>query len=269
VGDAAATAAQGAGLAVQTRAERSKTVELLFNARSAPLDDPAVRAALAAAIDRGRIAAAQPGAVAADAPRPGGATAAREALERAGWRDVDKEGTRSKGGQPLRITIVTNDRPERVAAAEELARQLGTVGAKADVQSVGWSGLVGDVLSTGRFQAAVVEAFEPSAVPNPASYWASGAALNLGGWRSQRGDEMLARARSAPTAAARAAVLREWQGVFDAEAPAVPLFHPRITYVVSSELRGQALPQRWVSPRDRFVGVERWYLVTRRAPGRF
>ena len=128
---------------------------------------------------------------------------------------------------------------------------------------------MGDLLPTGRFQAAVVEAFEPNAVPNPASYWASGASLNFGGWRSQRGDEALARARGAPTALSRATALREWQSVFDAEAPAVPLFHPRLTYVVSSELRGQALPLRWVSPRDRFVGVERGFLLTRRAPGRF
>lgn len=261
---AAAAAAQG-GLAVHQRAERAKTVALAFNTRASGVADAATRAALGSAIDRARVASTQMAAVAAEGARPAGAQAAREALERAGWR-ADAAGTLTRNGQPLRVSVVTNDRPERVAAAEEVARQLTAAGAHAEVQAVGWSGMVADVLVPGRFQAAVVEMFDP--LGDPASFWRTGAALNVGGWASLRGDELLMRARAAREPSARAAALAEWQQLFQAEAPAVALFHPRLTYLVASELRGQQVaPFR--APRDRFEGVREWYLFTRRAPGRF
>ena len=181
---------------------------------------------------------------------------------------MDKDGTRVRNGRPLRFTIVTNDRPERVAAAEEIARQLGQVGAHADVQAVGWTGMVADVLQPGRFQAALVESYDPSPISDPTPFLGSKGALNFGGWASPRTDEILARARSAGTPAARAAALRDLSALVAAETPAVPLFNPRLTYLVAPELRGQSAPLL-VAPRDRFAGMNGWYLLTRRAPGRF
>jgi peptide/nickel transport system substrate-binding protein len=268
LGDAAADAARQGGAAAHQRAERGKTVELLFNTRAAPLDDPATRAALALAIDRDRVAATQPAAVALDAARPAGGLSAREAIERAGWRDVDKEGARLRDGRPLRFTLVTNDRPERVAAAEEVARQLGALGARVEVQQVGWSGLIADLLQPGRFQAALVELHDPTPIPDPGARWGGGAELNLGSWAPPRAAELLARARGSTTPAGRAAALRDWQALVEAEAPTVPLFSPRLTYLVAPQLRGQRLPPL-VAPRDRFADVLDWFLLTRRAPGKF
>src|SRR5262249_38448095 len=79
--DATAVAAQASGAVAYQRAERGKTVEVLFNTRSAPLSDPATRVALARALDRGRIAASQPAAAPIDLARTAGAPSAAEALD--------------------------------------------------------------------------------------------------------------------------------------------------------------------------------------------
>lgn len=255
-----------AGAIGYVRPELGKSYRLIFNTRVAPFDDPALRAALFGGLDRSRIATAAGSAMiaaAGSADLPG----AREALARAGWR-AGADGTIEKDGRALRIAIVASDTPAHVAIAEEVARQLGALGARPEVQRVGWTGMLADVLVPGRFQLAIVEAFDPSREPDPARFWASGAPLNVGGWRSRRADEALAAARRASTPAGRLAALGDFQAAFDAEAPGIMLGNPAIVFAVSSELRGVTLAPL-VAPRDRFATFADWYLLTRRAPGRF
>jgi ABC-type transport system substrate-binding protein len=226
-----------------------------------------VRAALARAVDRRRLAEVGGEAVVAVEGPPGDAKAAREALERAGWK-AGTDGVMQRGERPLRFVLATSDRPERVALAEELTRQLEPTGARVEVQKVGWGGFVADVLAPGKFGAALVQTFEPAASPDPGRLWGRGAPLNVGGWSSQRGEELLATARRATTPEARAAALREWQAVFDTEVPGVRLLHPALSYPVAVEMKGQTLPPI-VLPRDRFASYPDWFLFTRRVPGRF
>jgi ABC-type transport system substrate-binding protein len=168
----------------------------------------------------------------------------------------------------LAVTIVTNDRPEHVRLAEELVRRLTRAGARADVQALGWSGMIADVLVPGRFQAALVEQRDGLADGDPTPFWSSVGRLNFGRWASERGDALLARAVQATTPDARRAARREWAAVFEAEAPGVVVEQPRLGYWVSEELRGVEVGQLG-SPRDRFAGIAGWHVFTRRAPGRF
>jgi ABC-type transport system substrate-binding protein len=177
------------------------------------------------------------------------------------------------GGAPdppePRFTIVTNDRPERVRLAEELARRLGRVGARVEVQAVGWTGMVADVLQPGRFQAALIEHADGLVDGDPSPFWSAGGALNFGRWRSEHGDALLARAREAMSPAARRDALREWRAVFEAEVPAVVLGSPRLAYWVSQEIRDASAPSVVGAPRERFARIAEWHVFTRRAPGRF
>jgi ABC-type transport system substrate-binding protein len=171
-------------------------------------------------------------------------------------------------GPPPPLTIVTNDRPEHVRVAEELSRRLARAGATADVQALGWSGMIADVLVPGRFQAALVEHRDGLASGDPRPFWASAGRLNFGRWASERGDALLARAAEATSPEARRAALREWSALFDAEAPGVVVESPRLGYWVAEEIRGLQVAQL-ASPRDRFAGIAGWYVFTRRVPGRF
>jgi peptide/nickel transport system substrate-binding protein len=256
------------GAIAYLRPQTSETDTLVFNTSAAPLDDGPTRAALATAIDRRKAAAALgDAAVPLDGP-PGDATAAKAALQAAGWR-ATPDGLLQRGDRQLRLTLVTNDAPERGALAEELVRQLTAAGARVELQRVPWAALVGDLLPSGRWSAALVETFEPQAVPDPGRLWGKGAALNVGGWAPPRSEELLAAARRATTPDARLAALRDWQALFDAEAPAVRLAHPQLSYPVAAELRGQSIGPRLLLPRDRFASYADWYLFTKRAPGLF
>jgi hypothetical protein len=90
----------------------------------------------------------------------------------------------------------------------------------------------------------------------------------VSGWSTPRGEELLTALRAGTTPDARQAALRDWQALFDAEAPGVRLLHPALSYPVAVELRGQTIAP-FVLPRDRFATIADWYLFTRRAPGRF
>ncbi|HZQ99237.1 MAG TPA: ABC transporter substrate-binding protein [Chloroflexota bacterium] len=256
------------GAIAYLRPEISKTDTLVFNTSSAPLDDVPTRAALAKGIDRRKAAGALGAAAVPVDGEPGDASAAKAALQAAGWRAAP-DGTLQRGDRQLRLTLVTNDAPERGPLAEELVRQLAAVGVRVELQRVPWAALVGDVLPGGRWGAALVETFEPQAVPDPGRLWGKGAPLNFGGWAPWRSEELLAAARRATTPAARLAALRDWQALFDAEAPAVRLLHPQLSYPVAAELRGQSIGPAFLLPRDRFASYADWYLFTKRAPGRF
>lgn len=268
-----------AGAVAYTRPETSQTLTLVFNTQTAPLDDPAIRAGLARAVDRKRLAEVGGLAVVPVDGPPGDARSARDALERAGWHPQEsqppvEEAQREraaplhKGTQPLQLVLATSDEPTRVALAEELARQLGAAGAQVEVRKADWSGFVADVLAPRKFGAALVETFEPTASPDPGRLWGRGAPLNVGGWSSQRGEEALAALRRATTSDARAAALRDFAAVFDAEAPGLRLLHPALRFAVAGDMKGVSVGPMLL-PRDRFATYPDWFLFTRRAPGRF
>ncbi|HEV8634965.1 MAG TPA: ABC transporter substrate-binding protein [Chloroflexota bacterium] len=209
--------------------ELGRRLVLVLNTRSAPFDEPATRAKVVRALSGG-----------------------------AGGHDLSG----------LRLTIVTNDRPEHVRLAEELARRLARVGAAADVQAVGWSGMIADVLAPGRFQAALVEHRDGLSSGDPGPFWSSAGRLNFGRWASERADALLVRAYEATSPEARRGALREWDAVFETEAPGLVVEHPRLGYWVGDEIRGVRVAQL-ASPRDRFAGLAEWHVFTRRAAGRF
>ncbi len=266
------------GFNVVAGVDAAKTVSLVFNARPGQLDDAGVRAAIASSIDRTRVTASLNGSAIATDDIGADLPAARAAFERLGWRRTptgtpgptapDNAGPLQKDGRPLTLSLVINDRPERVAAAEEIARELGAMGIRVDIQKVGWGGLIGDVLPTGRFQCVLLETFDPAAVPNPAAVWLSTSPLNVGKWSNKRSDDLLTAALRAMAEPERQATLREWRAVFAAEAPAIDLYRPATVYVVSKDIQGQS-PMEWRVSRDRFAGIADWYVFTKWTLGRF
>ena len=259
------------------RRPRLQTVEMRFYGSAA---------AAAAALRRGEVNALRPLPLGELPPAPGGVQAltptelGRRLVVLLNTRAApfDDPATRAKvvralgGGAPdltgLRLTLVTNDRPEHVRLGEELVRRLGRVGANAELQTVGWSGMIADVLAPGRFQAALVEQRDGLADGDPGPFWSSASRLNFGRWTSERAEGLLARAREASSIEARRAALREFEAVFQAEAPGLVVEQPRLDYRVTEEIRGLQVGS-FASPRDRFGGVADWYVFTRRVAGRF
>lgn len=119
------------------------------NARP-PFDDPAVRRAMAYAVNRQEIVDALlygEGAIATSTippwhrlypdvePLSHDPAEAEQILEQAGWQDRNNDGVRENAqGQPLAFTILSSDDPLRRAVVEVLQSQLRQVGANAEIR---------------------------------------------------------------------------------------------------------------------------------------
>ncbi len=137
---------------VSTSTATSRTFFLHMNYKSPIASDPAVRRAVAMAVDKERFASVllQGNGVPATGPFPadfafGGKVvkarsfdlkAAAEVLERAGWRDANGDGVREKDGRPLIIRWLTYpSRQELPLLAEMVQADLKSIGVKVEVNS--------------------------------------------------------------------------------------------------------------------------------------
>lgn len=271
------------GLAVFAAPEFSKVTLLLLNTKSSIFGDKAVRQAFSYAIDREAVIdnVLRGEGVRADGPiAPISWAFDREAkrynydpakaeaiLDGAGWWSKDADGVRQKDGQKLAFVLLTNDRPERVKAAQEISRQLQRVGVRADVQAVGWSGFVQDFLVPRRFQAVLTEQWSPAADPDVYQFWHSsqskGDGLNFALWTNRAADELLENARRASDTRQRAKLYRDFQDVFAEEQPSIMLYYPVFNYAVNKSIKGVRLGLM-IEPSRRFDHVAEWYVKTQR-----
>lgn len=137
---------------VSTSTATSRTFFLHMNYKSPIASDPAVRKAVAMAVDKERFASVllQGNGVPATGPFPadfafGGKAvtartfdlkAAAEVLENAGWRDANGDGVREKDGKPLVVRWLTYpSRQELPLLAEMVQADLKSIGVKVEVNS--------------------------------------------------------------------------------------------------------------------------------------
>lgn len=274
-------------LSVHFAAEASKLTLLLFNVRDDVFSETAVRQAVAYGIDVPRLIDTV---LSGQGERAYGPVVpqswaykndiethdynpvrARELLDNAGWRVPEGGTVRQKDGQRLQFVLLTNDNPQRITAAQEIARQLEAIGFKVDVQATAWSGFVRDFLVPREFQVALAEQWSPNADPDCYQFWHSSQiknGLNFANWANRRADDLLERARRTNEVRERAMLYDEFQATFAEDMPAVPLYYPVYSFAFSKELKGVNL-DLLLKPADRFRDVSAWYLRTKRILGVF
>ena len=261
------------------------TVTMLFmNTANPVLSDRLVRQAITSAIDRGRVIeiARNGHARRADGPILPSSWAydpnvkrleynlarARALLDEAGWTADPAGGPgRQKEGNPLRLVVLTNDRPERLAVAGEVQRQLVAIGIDVEVQATGAGGLVQDFLLPRKFEIAVYSWDFNGFDPDPYSLWHSTqvapAGLNISGFSNRKADEALERGRRSLDRIERLKAYAEFQAIFAEEVPALPLYLPTYEYAISTKIRG-VRTGIVANPPDRFRNVTDWFAKTRR-----
>jgi peptide/nickel transport system substrate-binding protein len=192
---------------------------------------------------------------------PGGAASA---LERAGWRR-GTDGIRSKDGVRLSFTLSTANDAERVAVAENVAKQWRAIGVDARVQPLSASSFIDEHLLTREFEAALV-AVDPGPDPDPYPFWHSSQIAapgrNLSGYSAPRIDDVLERARQNTDPARRKDLYELFAGYLIAATPSIPLYAPRVTYAQSTRVHGYE-PSLLFTPGARFYDVQNWYVETR------
>ena len=192
---------------------------------------------------------------------------ARRLLDESGWVDTDGDGTRDKDGLPMQLILLTNDGPTRIALIEQIAADWQAVGVKVAVESVSFGGFVSDFLTPRRFEA-VLLSWDITGDPDPFPLYHSSqiaTGQNYGGWSNQEADALVIEARSTVDPEKRRALYAQFQHLFAADVPAIPLYYPVYTYGVSERVKAvQIGPLN--TPADRFATFPDWYILTRRVP---
>lgn len=242
--------------------------------------DRVVRQAVATAIDRGRVlqVSADGRGTVADQFVPSGswayvrdvpryvhsASEARALLDDADWRDHDADGIRDKGGVVLKFTVTTSDEPARIAAAQQIASDLGGIGMRVDVATVPFAELVDTVARQRGFDMLIV-GITTGADPDPYAFFHSSQTkdpgYNFSGYSTLAMDRNLEAARRTYDQGRRREL---YAGVFQQIATEVPVvFLYFADYLYAQHRSVNDLKIAPVSdPTDRFWNVEDWYTKT-------
>jgi len=261
-------------------ANRSAFTILYLNDGAPPMNDPAVRGAIAKALDVDSIITGLLGGRGerADTPIVPGTWAfdadagsisrdvgqARSLLEADGWVLPANSRVREKNNQELRISLITDQDALRGAIADAIASQLADAGIEATVVRQPSDDLVRDFLIPRQYQAAIF-GWDPGADPDPYPAWHSSQTINNGrnisGYTSDEADKLLEEARRTLDIEARKLLYAQFQELFLKDLPSIPLYVPLYTYFVSDQVTGVD-PGVLFSPASRFRDVYDWTVTT-------
>lgn len=259
-------------------ANRTAYTILYLNNSEPPLNDKAVREAVAESIDMDGIINDILGsaATAATSPMVPGSwafnpdierydhdpKAARRTLDEAGWTMPEGANVRQKGDVELRISLAIDQDPIRGAVAEPIAEQLGEAGIAVTLVHEDSATLVNDYLIPRQYQAAIF-GWDTGPDPDPYPGWHSSQASdngrNIAAYRNEDADRLLEQARRTSDLNERQALYYTFQQVFHDDVPSIVLYYPVFTYVVSDKVKGVELGTLF-NTGSRFRNVHEWTL---------
>jgi peptide/nickel transport system substrate-binding protein len=260
---------------------------LTFNIREAPLNDQGLRRALALALDKDLLidqaldgqasrldTPILPGWLAATPDviwYPADGQQAADVLDSLGY-ERGPDGMRARDGQPLRLTLITDGAPDRIAVAQEIARQWNAAGVMVEIQQLDAAALQ-TRLAAHDFTLALHGWTRLGADPDVLELWHSAQAeggLNYAGLRDEQVDELLENARLDVDPVSRAATYAAFQQRWIELVPSITLYQPQLVYAATSDLRGLAFGEAaggaglLFGREGRFAGVQRWYIRSAR-----
>lgn len=170
---------------------------------------------------------------------------------------------------PFKFTLVTGDQKVLIQTAEILKRQWEKLGAEIEVKVVDQATLEREILRKKEFDALLYGEML-RLILDPFPYWHSSQryelGLNLSNYENKKADLLLEENRKSLDEIKRKEKMEEFQEVLMEDVPAIFLFTPNYRYVISKKIQGLP-PQEERSIVDfskRFVGIENWYLKTKR-----
>ena len=262
---------------------------VFLNQRQSPiLGDKKVRAAIARALDKDRIASetATGGAIAvstllpplgapgAGQTHPYSPERARAFLKEAGWKDENGDGIYEKKIKdkkktelvPLELRLATGNSPELLRAAGLIKDMLAEIWVQIIIEPHSFDELESSVIRPRNFQLLLfgqVYGYEP----DPFAFWHSSQikdpGLNIAFFTNKQADRVLEEARRTTDPSKRAAKYAEFNRIAAEELPAIPLYTQLYLYLLPRDVQGVSLSKISV-PADRLNEINRWYRETKR-----
>ena len=195
---------------------------------------------------------------------------AAQALQELGWR-VASDGIRAnQDGQRLSFLLTTQKGTAYQHIAEEIAKQLKTVGIEINVDLRDSSGFAKNVLQEHAYDGILIYGLNLGADPDVYAFWHSSQAdfsssvrFNLAEYTSDVADEALESGRSRVEVDIRAARYQLFQQTWLEELPALALYRPKFSYYELANVRGPR-GATLVNQQDYFRDVHLWTVLTTR-----
>ncbi len=163
---------------------------------------------------------------------------ARKLLDDAGWK-VNADGVRQKDGRPLVINILTANTADQQAVALDIAEYLRGIGIAASVRIAPSVRDLDKDIAARNYDALLISVQGAINDPDVYSYWHSSEAQqgsNYSGWRNDKADQLLEKARQSINQGVRQQLYNQWQDLWASELPSVPLYYRTYTYAISNRV---------------------------------
>lgn len=171
-----------------------------------------------------------------------------------------------KNNQELTVEITTTDQAQSMAIGELIQKYWQGIGVKVNLKTVEITKIQKEVIAERNFEALLfgeILGNELDLYP----FWHSSAAgnqgLNIAGWRSEPGDKLLEAIRKETNIEEKAKKLKELQTLIQNDMPAIFLYNPNYTYVMTDKIKGVNL-NKVIDPTDRLSGITSWYIKTKK-----
>lgn len=186
--------------------------------------------------------------------------AARKLLDEAGYK-LGADGKRiAPDGQPFKLQLVTLSSGDFPAIAQTLMNQWAQIGVGFDSQLVRPEDIQQNVIIPRAYDVLLYE-LAIGADPDVYAYWHSSQAtdrgFNLSEYKSAQADDALDSARSRSDPALRIAKYRTFTQRWLADAPAIGLYRPNLTYIQTKGITSFGA-RNLGDPIDRFENVRFW-----------
>jgi len=190
---------------------------------------------------------------------------AQQILDESGWKTINADGIRTKKDKPLKIKITTSTWPELADAAELIKGQWRALGVDASIEVLPTPALQSvirdrsyDILLFGEIL---------SIDPDPFTFWHSSGKKDRGQnfalYDNKLADSLLEEARQTLNPIERMKKYDDFQKIVTEDIPAIFLYNSYYIYGQTDVIKGFDT-KIIATPSDRFSGIEKWYINTKR-----
>ena len=190
---------------------------------------------------------------------------ASEILQKAGWDKKDENDILMKSDDKLSLRLTTSNWPELAETAQNLKEQWEEVGIEVEVEALP-SSVLQQAIKDRNYQMLLFGEIL-NLDPDLFSLWHSSQkrdpGLNLALYDNKNADALLEDARKTLNPDDRLKKYTEFQNLVIEDIPALFLYSPYYLYVHGKKIKGFE-NQVISTPADRFSGIEKWYIETKR-----
>jgi peptide/nickel transport system substrate-binding protein len=171
-----------------------------------------------------------------------------------------------KKKQELKIILTTVDQFENIKVAKIIQTFWQNIGIKVDLEIIDPKDIQKEAIELRNYEA-LFYGNNVGFDPDPYPFWHSSQAqhpgLNLTLYSNKQADLFLEEARKINDLKQREIKYFKFQNILMKDLPVIFLYNSTHTYIVDKKIKNINV-ERIISPSDRFIGIENWYLKTKR-----